>query len=51
MAVGMAIAEAHLSAVFNRPGYDVVDHYTFVLGGDGCLMEASLRRLSLWQVR
>ena len=39
MAVGMAIAEAHLSAVFNRPGYDVVDHYTFVLGGDGCLME------------
>lgn len=39
MAVGMAIAEAHLSAVFNRPGYDVVDHYIFVLGGDGCLME------------
>lgn len=39
MAVGMAIAEAHLSAVFNRPGYDMVDHYTYVLGGDGCLME------------
>ncbi len=39
MAVGMAMAEAHLAAVFNQPGYPVVDHYTFVLGGDGCLME------------
>ncbi len=39
MAVGMAMAEAHLAAVFNRPGFDIVDHYTFVLGGDGCLME------------
>jgi transketolase len=39
MAVGMAMAEAHLAAVFNKPEYDVVDHYTFVLGGDGCLME------------
>ena len=39
MAVGMAMAEAHLAAVFNRPGYPVVDHHTFVLGGDGCLME------------
>lgn len=39
MAVGMAMAEAHLAAVFNKPGYDVVDHYTFVLGGDGCMME------------
>lgn len=38
-AVGMAIAEAHLAAKFNRPGYDIVDHYTFVLGGDGCFME------------
>ena len=33
MAVGMAMAEAHLAAVFNQPGYPVVDHYTFVLGG------------------
>ncbi len=39
MAVGMAMAEAHLAATFNKPGYPVVDHYTFVLGGDGCLME------------
>lgn len=39
MAVGMAIGEAHLAAVFNRPDYPVVDHYTFVLGGDGCMME------------
>ncbi|MBQ4284514.1 MAG: transketolase [Lachnospira sp.] len=39
MAVGMAMAEKHLAAVFNKEGYDVVDHYTYVLGGDGCMME------------
>ena len=39
MAVGMAMAEVHLAAQFNRPGYEIVDHYTFALGGDGCLME------------
>lgn len=39
MAVGMAIAEKHLAAVFNKENYPVVDHYTFVLGGDGCMME------------
>jgi transketolase len=39
MAVGMAIAEKHLAAVYNRPGFDVVDHYTFTLLGDGDLME------------
>lgn len=39
MAVGMAMAEAHLSAVYNRPGYDVVHHRTFALCGDGDLME------------
>lgn len=39
MAVGMAMAEAHLSAIFNKDGYPVVDHYTYVLGGDGCMME------------
>lgn len=38
-AVGMAMAEAHLAAKFNKEGYPVVDHYTFVLGGDGCMME------------
>ena len=39
MAVGMAAAEAHLAATFNKEGYPVVDHYTYVLGGDGCMME------------
>ncbi len=39
MAVGMAMAEAHLASVFNKKGYPVVDHYTYVLGGDGCMME------------
>lgn len=39
MAVGMAMAEAHLAATFNKDGYNVVDHYTYVLGGDGCMME------------
>ena len=39
MAVGMAMAEAHLASVFNKEGYPVVDHYTYVLGGDGCMME------------
>lgn len=39
MAVGMAMAETHLGARFNKEGYPVVDHYTYVLGGDGCMME------------
>ena len=39
MAVGMAIAEKHLAAVYNKPGFDVVDHHTYVLCGDGDLME------------
>lgn len=39
MAVGMAMAEAHLAAKFNEDGFPVIDHYTFVLGGDGCMME------------
>jgi transketolase len=38
-AVGMAMAEAHLAARFNRPGYDIVNHYTYCLAGDGDLME------------
>lgn len=37
--VGMAIAEAHLAARFNRPGFKIIDHYTYVLVGDGDLME------------
>lgn len=39
MAVGMAIAEAHMAEVFNKESYPVVDHYTFAIGGDGCMME------------
>ncbi len=37
--VGLAIAEAHLAARFNRPGFKIIDHYTYVLVGDGDLME------------
>ena len=37
--VGFALAEAHLSATFNKPGFPVVDHFTYVLCGDGCLQE------------
>lgn len=39
MAVGMAMAENHLAATFNKKDFPVVDHYTYVLGGDGCMME------------
>jgi len=38
-AVGMALAEVRLAGVFNRPGHTVVDHRTWVIVGDGCLME------------
>lgn len=38
-AVGMAIAEKALAAQFNQPGFDIVDHHTYVFLGDGCLME------------
>jgi len=38
-AVGMAIAERTLAAQFNRPNFPVIDHYTYVFAGDGCLME------------
>lgn len=48
MAVGMAMAEAHLAAVFNRPRFTLVDHCTYALVGDGCLMEGiSSEALSL----
>ena len=39
MAVGVAIAEAHMAAIFNKEGYPLIDHYTYALGGDGCMME------------
>jgi transketolase len=38
-AVGMALAERLLAAEFNRPGFDLIDHHTYVFVGDGCLME------------
>lgn len=38
-AVGMALAERALAAQFNRPGHEIVNHYTYVFLGDGCLME------------
>ncbi|VBB75335.1 Putative transketolase : dihydroxyacetone synthase (DAS), formaldehyde tranketolase involved in methanol metabolism [Podospora comata] len=38
-AVGLAMAQAHTAAVFNKPGYDLVDNYTYAFLGDGCLME------------
>jgi len=38
-AVGMAMAERHLAARFNRPGHDIVDHFTYVMCGDGDMME------------
>lgn len=38
-AVGMAMAEAHLAATYNRPDFNIVDHYTYALNGDGDLME------------
>src|SRR5574344_3140915 len=39
MAVGMAIAQAHLASVFNKPDFKVIDNHIFALGGDGCMME------------
>jgi transketolase len=38
-AVGMAIAETHMAKQFNREGFPIIDHYTYVFVGDGCLME------------
>ncbi len=38
-AVGFAVTESHLAATFNRPGHDIIDHYTYFVAGDGCLME------------
>ncbi|MBS1619528.1 MAG: transketolase [Bacteroidetes bacterium] len=40
-AVGMAMAEAHLSSIFNKDGYDIIDHYTYVFCSDGDLMEGA----------
>ncbi len=42
MAVGMAMAEAHMAALFNKEGFPVVDNFTYVLMGDGCMMEGAV---------
>src|SRR6202044_963735 len=39
MAVGLAMAERHLAAIYNKPGFEVVDHHTYTLCGDGDMME------------
>ena len=46
MAVGMAMAERHLAATYNRPGHEVVNHYTYVLAGDGDMMEGMTHEAS-----
>jgi transketolase len=50
-AVGMAIAERTLAAQFNQPGHEIVDHYTYVFMGDGCLMEGFRMRSVRWRAR
>lgn len=47
-AVGMATAEAFLAETFNKEKYNIIDHYTYVLAGDGCLMEGISSEASSW---
>ena len=47
-AVGMAIAERRLAAEFNRPGFPIVDHHTYIYAGDGCMMEGLAPRQHRW---
>lgn len=42
MAVGMAAAEAHMASIFNKEGFPVIDNHTYVLMGDGCMMEGAV---------
>ena len=51
MAVGMAMAEKHLGAVYNKPGYEIVDHHTYALCGDGDLMEGVSHEALRWPAR
>jgi len=48
--VGMAIAEAHLAALFNQPGYKLIDHYIYAIVTDGDLMEGVASDALLWLV-
>jgi transketolase len=50
-AVGMALAEKLLAAKFNRPGFPIVDHRTWVFLGDGCLMEGISHEVARWPAR
>ena len=44
--VGMALAEKMLAATFNQPDFEMIDHYTYVVEGDGCLMEGISHEVS-----
>ena len=46
----MAMAEAHLASLYNRAGHTIIDHYTYVLAGDGDLMEGIAYEAARWQV-
>lgn len=50
MAVGMAMAEAHLAATYNKENFNVMDHYTYAICGDGDLMEGVSQEAVRWQV-
>ena len=47
-AVGMAAAEEFLASKFNKENFNIIDHYTYVLAGDGCLMEGISSEASSW---
>jgi len=49
-AVGMAVAEKMLAAQFNKPDCNIIDHYTYAIVGDGCLMEGVSHEVYNWQV-
>ena len=46
--VGMAMAEAHLAARYNRPGFDIVNHFTYAIVSDGDLMEGVASEAARW---
>lgn len=49
MAVGMAMAENHLAAQYNQPGFNIMDHYTYVISGDGDSWKASHMNPQVWR--
>ncbi len=52
-AIGMALAEKILAAQFNKPGHEIIDHYTYTFLGDGCLKrtKSGVKRTSVMHVR